>query len=645
MPLKHIKDIDPTLDLLKAKALRALGVADEVIDTISLVDAPDAAMGDRGFPVFALAKSLRKAPPLIAKDVVAALGEHIQEMPLIQDVIAAGPYANFKFHPGNLTQLVCEDALQSGDEFCANLTSAPQRYMIEYSAPNTNKPQHLGHVRNDLLGATVTRLLRHVGHQVIPVNLINDRGIHICKSMLAYKEFGHGETPQSTGIKGDHLVGKYYVVFNTKFTEEYAAWQQSPHGQQAWEAARQIASIVKAREAGAPEEELHETFFKDYEHTYFNQLSPLGQRTRQMLLDWEQGDAHVRALWEQMNRWVVDGFDLTYKRLGVDFDHVYMESEMYLLGKDLVQQGLDAGIFHTLEGGAVACDLSQIGMKGEKILLRSDGTSVYMTQDLGTAISRVDEHEVDEMIYVVGDEQNYHFNVLFGILGLLRPKLKGKLRHLSYGMVNLADGSKMKSREGRAVDADDLMDSMHQQSTASTSQKHPDWPAERIHDVAEAIGMASLKYFILDVTPPSSMLFDPDASLDFKGRTGAYVQYTYARIQSLLRELDGAPDLTQDQAAKAYHALGTPQEMQVVKALQRMPHSMEVAARDLDPAKITEALFDLCQAVSTLYNHKDHRIKAIDSPRREGLLLLMLAAARAIKALFGLLGLAVLDEM
>jgi arginyl-tRNA synthetase len=637
----RIQDIQARIDELKAQALRALEVPEEAIDQIQVGTPPDPEMGDRGFPCFVLARHLRKAPPLIAEEVADALRELLTDEDIIAEVRAVGPYVNVSFDAARLAALVIAEALDDPG-FGGDTVADAEHWMIEYSAPNTNKPQHLGHVRNDLLGASVAEVASYAGHRVTRVNLINDRGIHICKSMLAYELFGDGETPADTGEKGDHFVGRYYVLFNQKFTEEYAAWQQTDEADERfaqWMAEHQEL----ADELG--EDELSERFFDDYQNEYFNRDSDLGGQAKEMLQRWEAGDEKVVALWETMNGWVFEGFDETYERLGVAFDHVYYESQTYHLGKDVVLRGLEEGKFERLEDGAVVCDLERLGLQGQKVLLRSDGTSVYMTQDIGTALERFDDYDLDQMIYVVGNEQDYHFQVLFKVLGLVDPDLDGKLHHLSYGMVLLPEG-KMKSREGTVVDADDLMDEMEKLARQEVEERWPELDADELDRRARAIGMAGLKYYILDFNPRTTVNFDPKESIDFQGRTGPYCLYSYARIQSIGRRLGGWPELDDTSRAGALEALGTDLEMAIVGQLQDWPRVTQHAARDLDPSKVTEYLFKLCKSFSTLYNDDDHKIVDIDDEkRRAGLLYLSRAVASTLQKGLGLLGIEVLEEM
>ncbi|RAL24797.1 arginine--tRNA ligase [Lujinxingia litoralis] len=640
----RISEIEAHLIELKDKALAAFDIPADVASQISLANPPDPTMGDRGFPVFLLARQLRKGPPQIAQQLVDALQPLVADDPLISEVSAAGPYVNLRLNPAQLANIVISEALDRAADFGSQVLDG-QKIMIEFSAPNTNKPQHLGHVRNNLLGDSVARILDFAGHDITRVNLINDRGIHICKSMLAYQRFGQGETPESAAIKGDHLVGKYYVRFDQAFRQEYADWQHTEAAQARFEAWLNSPESKDARKAhGDDAQTLLPVFFSAFKDIYFNTLSELGGAARQMLRDWEAGEPQVVALWKTMNQWVFDGFDETYARLGVHFDRVYYESNTYKLGKSIVEEGLNAGNFKKLDDGAVVCDLEALGLQGQKVLLRGDGTSVYMTQDLGTALARFEEYDVERMIYVVGDEQNYHFDVLFRILSMLRPELEGNLNHLSYGMVELPDG-KMKSREGRVVDADDLMDEMEALASTAVAERYADLSDDEQAHRARVIGLAALKYFILDFSPRSTVQFDPQKSIDFQGRTGPYCLYSYARISSIERRVGGWPNLSGQARDAALESLTSDLELAVIRQLQDWPRMVETAAAQLSPGRITEALFNLSKAFSTLYNDADHRIVDLEGPRKDGLLLLARAVQNALGAGLSLLGIETLNEM
>jgi arginyl-tRNA synthetase len=397
------------------------------------------------------------------------------------------------------------------------------KVMVEFCSPNTNKPLHLGHIRNILLGWSTTKILEHVGFDVIKTQIINDRGIAICKSMLAWRLFGEGESPESTQTKGDHFVGKYYVKFNNELSKEYQIWQLSEE-----------AKVLEKQNAVS--EKKSDNFFNDYSNDYFNKHSVLGAKARELLLDWEDKEETAIADWEKMNGWVYSGFDETFRKLGVSFDKLYYESETYLLGKDTVSVGLNSKVFYQKPDNSIWVDLSEEGLD-DKLLLRSDGTSVYMTQDLGTAMLRNKDFHPDKMVYVVGDEQEYHFKVLFKILGLLNEPYASGLYHLSYGMVDLPTG-KMKSREGTVVDADDLIEEVKKQTILNTSERGEiaDLSKEEQEEIVNRIALSALKFFIVKVHPKKRMIFNPAESVDMQGQTGPYVQNAYVRIKSILRK-------------------------------------------------------------------------------------------------------------
>jgi len=617
--------------------------------SFELVVPPQPEQGDLGFPCFALARVLRRAPPQIAREVAAALTPDA----VIAAVRDDKGYVNLKLRDATLVQVVLRQALTQGARFGADGAVAPQHWLIEYSSPNTNKPLHLGHLRNNLLGAAVAALLRFVGHQVTRVNLVNDRGVHICKSMLAYQLWGEGRDPAGAGIKGDRLVGDCYVLFERRLSEEYAAWQQTPAAAErlaVWLASAEgrAASAAQAQDPAAPSPA--QLCFAAYKDDYFNEASALGAQVRQLLLQWEQGEPAVIALWRRMNDWVLAGFQATYERMGVGFELMQYESETYKLGKRLVQEGLERGVLLRRPDGAVVCDLAQVGLSGEKVLLRRDGTSVYMTQDLGTAVERVDQLQPAVLVYVVGDEQNYHFDVLFKILGLLRPGLAERCRHLSYGMIRLPEG-RMKSREGTVVDADDLMDEMHRLARGETEARVAEGKAhtadlseEELEHRAEYIGMAALKYFLLKYSPRSSFEYDPRASIDFLGQTGPYCLFNYARTRSLVRKVGGGEPRFEAEAAAR---LTTPQELELVRRLAEWPALVLRAAESCDPSRVAEYLFELCKRFAFIFTDKaNHPIASCDDAElRAARLQLVAAVGHTVKAGLGLLGIAALEEM
>ncbi|MCA9782006.1 MAG: arginine--tRNA ligase [Candidatus Cloacimonetes bacterium] len=526
---------------------------------------PDASLGHLAMPCFGLAKRLKQSPVRIAESLAGALAGQR----LLKAARAAGPYLNLELQTAPWFQQVLRDQL-SGDPGVFLLPENERRHVVvEYSCPNTNKPQHLGHVRNNVLGLSLSLLLEAVGHRVTRVNLINDRGVHICQSMLAWQRWGNGETPESAGLKGDHLVGRYYVLFARKLAEERAAWF----------AANGLDP--------ANEQDL----------ARFEKESQLIGETRQLLRAWEAGDPEVRELWRTMNAWVLAGFEQTYNRMGVRFDRVYYESNTYLLGRDLVLAGLERGVFQRAENGAVICELPGISSE-PKALLRGDGTSIYITQDLGTAVARQEELGFDEMIYVVANEQEHHFKVLFGILGKLGYPWADRLAHLAYGMVNLPSG-RMKSREGTVVDADDLLDGLAEASRRimEESERRSDLGEDERRAVAEALADGALKYFVLKVNPKLNMVYNPEESIDLAGNTGPYLQYACARISSLVRKSGLDPAAIDD-----FRPLGEPEELELLKQLALWPAQVRLAAAQRSPARLAGRVYELARAFSGFFN-------------------------------------------
>jgi arginyl-tRNA synthetase len=551
------------------------------------------------------ARVFRKAPQAIATDLAAVAAE----LPLVAKAEATAGFLNLHLDWPAVAHKVLDWAMTDDGALGKGDALAGQKVVIEYSSPNTNKPQHLGHCRNNILGQTVGTLLATVGADVTRVNLINDRGIHICKSMWAYQRFGAGTTPETSGVKGDHLVGRFYVQFNDAFTAEY-----------------------KAATAGmddAPDQ-----------NAWFNGDSTIGAEVRAMLLAWEANDPAVRALWAQMNGWCEAGFNATYARMGVHFDRIYKESNTYLLGKDLVASGLERGVFHHADNGAVVFDLEKIGLEGEKAVLRADGTSVYVTQDLGTATQRHADLGFDQMIYVVGNEQDHHFTVLFGILSALDESLKGRLHHLSYGMVELTTG-RMKSREGTVVDADDLMNELRDAAAEQIREKWPELDEAELNRRAEAIGLSGLKFFLLKYNPQTTFVFDPKESIKAEGETGVYCQYAYARAGRILTKLDGADaGNTPDWAA-----LDQPQARAVLTAMLQYPGEIRMAAEAHKPSAATKAVFNLAKTFATFYNHPPNNVLKAEPGAQAALAAVVRAAQRMLGGGLALLGITPLEEM
>lgn len=479
------------------------------------------------------------------------------------------------------------------DETLTSLPANGKKVMVEFSSPNTNKPLHLGHIRNILLGWSSSQILKAAGYEVINTQIINDRGIAVCKSMLAWQRYGEGATPESSGIKGDHFVGQYYVRFDKELKAEYATWQSTE------DAATVLAD--KAKEGQSADD-----FYSKYKNDYFNEYSVLGRDAKEMLRQWEGGDADTVALWKQMNDWVYDGFESTYKALGVSFNKLYYESDTYLLGKEVVEKGLESGVFFKKDDGSAWVDLEAYKMD-EKIVLRSDGTAVYMTQDIGTAMQRYSDFGIDKMVYVVGDEQNYHFKVLFTILGMLGEPYADNLHHLSYGMVDLPEG-RMKSREGTVVDADDLVQEVIAEAKKANDERGEidELSAEEQADTLRKIGMSALKYFIIKVNPQKRMTFNPAESVDMQGQTGPYIQNAYVRIKSILRK---SADYTESDYS-TYNTL-EPMEKSLMRSLGEFKDILAVAAENLDPSMIANYAYDLGKDYHKFYH--DVRILKAES--------------------------------
>ena len=551
---------------------------------------------------FPLLKISRKNPEATAQEIGAYLQEHCS---LVEGIQIVKGFLNLSIAPAAWVEDF--NAIRSDKTFGHKQATADAPFvMVEYSSPNTNKPLHLGHVRNNLLGYSIARILEASGNRVFKTNIVNDRGIHICKSMLAWQRWGNGATPESTGKKGDHLIGDFYVLFDKHYKAELTALMNEGKTKEEAEAA-----------------------------------SPLMADARAMLRRWEDGDEEIRSLWSTMNSWVYAGFDETYKRMGVSFDEIYYESETYLLGKEEVLRGLKEGKFVQDPDGSVWADFTDEGLD-RKILLRSDGTSVYITQDIGTAKMRFDKHPIDKMVYVVGNEQEYHFKVLSLLLDRLGYAFGKGLVHFSYGMVELPDG-KMKSREGTVVDADDLMDEMVATARAIAEEqgKGKDMPAEEAAEVARRVGLGSLKYFILKVDPRKNMTFNPKESIDFNGNTGSFIQYTYARIRSLLRK---AEELGIALPATFAGLTISTKEQELIAKVAEYADVVEEAARTYSPAVIANYVYDLVKEYNQFY-HEFSILKEENEELRAFRLALSEVIARTIAAGFSLLGIEMPERM
>jgi len=528
---------------------------------------PDSAMGDIGFPMFAFSKILRKGPPQIAQTAA----EKLTKQPECGGckIFAQGPYVNIKLDRSPVVKKILEEInkTDTGGDFSFGRPAAlaGKKVMVEFSSPNTNKPLHLGHLRNDVLGESISRILAACGADVRKVCIINDRGIHICKSMLAYKEQGQGKTPESEGIKSDRFVGDWYVCFNKVFKAE----------------------VDELIQKGMTKEDAEKK-------------APVIERTQELLRKWESGDGDTTELWKLMNSWAIEGIKETYNRTGISFDKYYFESETWMLGKDEILKGIDKGIFFRQDDGSVAVDLS--GEKlDKKILLRSDGTSIYVTQDLGTAISRHEDWPFDQMIYVVGSEQQYHFKVLFTLLDKLGYSWAKNLYHLSYGMVNLPEG-KMKSREGTVVDADDLINSLRDMALEEIREKEREEEVGDATQVAEKIALGALHYFLLQPSPVKDMLFDPKESLSFNGNTGPYLQYMGARISSMIRKSGQKKREGQVTISEDFSLLTSDPEWELVKTLAAYPAAVGEAAANLDSSRLAGYLYELSKCFSRFYH-------------------------------------------
>ena len=558
--------------------------------------------GDYTLVVFPLLRISHSSPENTGNAIGEWLKANVSE---ISGYNSVKGFLNIVLSPLYWNELFAEIA---SDADFGTLPSTGKNIMVEFSSPNTNKPLHLGHIRNNLLGDSVSRLLKACGNNVMKVTLVNDRGVHICKSMLAWLKVGNGETPESSGKKGDHLVGDCYVAFNNIYKAE-------------------VAELVAS---GMSEEEAEKE-------------APCLREAHEMLVKWEQGDKEVRDLWKKMNGWVMEGFDQTYKALGISFDKTYFESETYLLGKELVQKGLDTGVFVKDLDGSVWCDLTADGLD-RKLLLRSDGTSVYITQDLGTAERRFSEYNLDEHVYVVGNEQNYHFQVLKLILKKLGFKWADDIFHLSYGMVELPEG-KMKSREGTVVDADDLIEKMYEEAkeTSDESGKLADLTPEEKENLYRMIGLGALKYFIIKVDPKKTMLFNPKESIDFNGNTGPFIQYTHARIKSILRK---AADrgLAYDNSVLKPEICPSAKESRIIKMLNSYPAKVAEAGAAYSPAVIANFAYDLAKDFNQYYHETRILQEENEDVLRFRLVLIRTVAEVLVKAM-SILGIELPERM
>jgi arginyl-tRNA synthetase len=611
-------NIETLISNAAREAVKALYGMDATDKMVALQKTRSEFEGNLTLVVFPFVKAARKSPELTAQEIGDYLTEHCSA---IDRYNAVKGFLNLSVSPAAWLQLL--NAIDQDPHFGIKDPSrepgkAPL-VMIEYSSPNTNKPLHLGHVRNNLLGWSLAKIMEANGNRVVKTNIVNDRGIHICKSMLAWLKYGNGETPESSGKKGDHLIGDYYVSFDKHYRE-------------------QVKELVAQ---GMDEEKA-------------KQEAPLIKEAHEMLVRWEQGDAEVRALWEKMNNWVYAGFDETYRRLGVSFDKIYYESQTYLKGKAKVLEGLDKGLFERHDDGSVWADLTGEGLD-QKLLLRSDGTSVYMTQDIGTAEMRYEDYPIDKMIYVVGNEQNYHFQVLSILLDRLGFKWGKELTHFSYGMVELPNG-KMKSREGTVVDADELMQLMIDDAyrVAEEAGKNTDLSEEEKKEIARIVGLGALKYFILKVDARKNMLFNPEESIDFNGNTGPFIQYTHARIRSILRKSSqssqsspspqSSPSSQSSQSSQSSPSSPSEKELELIQKLSEFPAAVEQAGKDYSPSGIANYCYELTKLFNQFY-HDYSILGEPDEQKRSLRLMLAKNVAKVIKSGMDLLGIEVPERM
>ena len=596
-------NLETILGTVVADAVKTLYGLETEVNQIQLQKTKKEFEGDLTVVIFPFVKAARKSPEQTGQEI----GEYLlKNNPVISSFNVIKGFLNLSISRSYWLETLSE--IHKDEQFGITApTENSELMMIEYSSPNTNKPLHLGHVRNNLLGHSIAEIQKANGWKVIKTNIVNDRGIHICKSMLAWKLFGNGETPETSGLKGDHLVGKYYVVFDKAYKAE----------------------IKELMGKGLSEEEAKKS-------------APLILEAQQMLLAWENNDPEVRRLWETMNAWVYAGFDVTYKKLGVDFDKIYYESQTYLEGKDKVEEGLATGAFYRREDGSVWADLTADGLD-EKLLLRADGTSVYMTQDIGTAKLRYEDYPINKMVYVVGNEQNYHFQVLSILLDKLGFEWGKNLVHFSYGMVELPEG-KMKSREGTVVDADDLMDEMIE-SARETSQelgKLDNCTPEEIERIVRMVGLGALKYFILKVDPRKSMTFNPKESIDFNGNTGPFIQYTHARIKSVLRKaVEQGIDFS---SIEDTQLVISEKESYLIQLITEFPGVVKLSGEEFSPALIANYIYELVKEYNQFY-HDFTILKEENLKLKQFRLVLSETTASIIKTGMLLLGIEVPERM
>ena len=608
-------NIEAQLSVAVQSALKELYGVDLPEGQIQLQKTRSEFEGHLTLVVFPFLRMSRKSPEQTAQEIGEMLAHRNPE--LVEGWNVVKGFLNIVVASRAWVELLAD--IESNETFGVTAaTAGSPLVMVEYSSPNTNKPLHLGHIRNNLLGWSISQIIAACGNRVVKTNIVNDRGIHICKSMLAWEKYGNGETPQSSGKKGDHLVGEYYVLFDKHYREEVRTLTEE--------------FVSEGMETDAAKERAEKE-------------SPLMLEARDMLRKWEQGDEHVRQLWETMNSWVYEGFDETYKALGVEFDKIYYESETYLDGKKKVEEGLQKGLFRRKEDGSVWADLSQEGLD-EKLLLRADGTSVYMTQDIGTAAQRFRDFDISKMIYVVGNEQNYHFQVLSLLLDRLGFEWGKGLVHFSYGMVELPNG-KMKSREGTVVDADDLIDAMIGEAfkTVTEAGKFDDMDEAEKREVARIVGLGALKYFLLKVDARKNMLFNPEESIDFNGNTGPFIQYTYARIRSILRKVGNKTTLNKEKISEQLSNIALAEkEISIVQCLSEFPAVVQQAGANYSPSSIANYCYDLVKEYNQFY-HDFSILREENESKRLFRIVLSANVAKVVRTGMNLLGIEMPERM
>ncbi|KAA3623933.1 MAG: arginine--tRNA ligase [Bacteroidetes bacterium] len=612
-------NITKTIQEGVVKAVKSLYDADIEADSVAVNTTRPDFEGEYTVVTFPFSKIARKKPQEIGEDIGKFLEQELEEV------------VRYNTVQGFLNLVIADnwwkaflDSMFDQEKY-GYAEPHGHKVMVEFSSPNTNKPLHLGHIRNILLGWSTYKIMTAAGYDVIRTQVVNDRGIAICRSMVAWKNFGEGKTPESTGIKGDHFVGNYYVEFAKRFEDEYAQWLNS-------------AAAEEVYKHEAKDTQTREVFFKKYKNTYFNKQSELGKQAREMLIAWEAGDPEVRALWEEMNGWVYKGFDVTYENLGVEFDKLYHESDTYLLGKEIIESAIEKGIMHR-DGKRVWADFEAIGLE-PKTVIKSDGTSTYTSQDMGTARLRYDDYGVEKMVYVVADEQNDHFKGLFHILKMLDEPYADGLYHLSYGMIDLTTG-KMKSREGKIVDADDLMKSVIDEAMENSKERDTtsDLSETEQKEVVRKIGMAALKFFIIKVNPKKRMTFDPHQSLDFQGQTGPYVQNAYVRTRSVLRK---AGDFSVD-STETYDQVKD-EEKSIIIQLQQFPELVQSAAENYDPSDIANYCYNLAKSYHRFF-HECPILKAETEAAKAFRLKICVAVGNTLKTGMDLLGIEMPERM